>query len=165
MAKKQLTHRNKSNNNQDVAVPGKEIIFGDEANISVDVLTLDPVTTVDGDVWLKSSPIAHVATQIGADIYRIDANGAQQTATSTAPSKRFVVADSTAGDVTITLPTVAGNEGLTFVVIKKVAGNNVYLEATGAETLNGDATATAVTLTTAYESTRVVCDGVEWFTW
>ena len=77
-------------------------------------------------------------------------------------SDRFVhVDDDTAGsEVTITLPAVSGNAGLTYYIKKTGSTANVVVDGSGVETIDG---ATTATLTAQYESLHIVCDGTEWW--
>lgn len=71
-----------------------------------------------------------------------------------------VLADSTDGNVTITLPAAATNSGRIVTVIKTVAGNNVVVDGNGSETINGSAN---VTMDDQYDMVTVVCNGTAWF--
>ncbi len=73
----------------------------------------------------------------------------------------ILLADATSGNITLTLPPAAANEGALVIVKKTDASvNTVTLEADGSETIDGTADKT---LTTQYEKISVVCDGVEWW--
>lgn len=76
-------------------------------------------------------------------------------------SDDLLVVDATAGAVTIALPAAAGAFGAAFAV-KKVdaSGNAVTIDANGAETIDGAAT---VSISTQWETVRVVSDGSGWF--
>jgi hypothetical protein len=69
--------------------------------------------------------------------------------------------DATSGSITINLPAASSSTGRTLVV-KKTDGsvNSVIIDGSGAETIDGAATAT---ITTQYESITIVCDGTEWW--
>lgn len=74
----------------------------------------------------------------------------------------FVIADddTVGGGITVTLPTAASASGVEILVLKKGTTGNVIIEGNGAETING---ALNQTLTTQYESLKMVSDGTEWF--
>lgn len=69
--------------------------------------------------------------------------------------------DCTSGAVTITLDSAVSYPGA-FVFIKKIdgSGNNLTIDASGAETIDDAAT---ITLTTQYEAVTLYSDGVEWW--
>jgi hypothetical protein len=70
--------------------------------------------------------------------------------------------DTTAGDVTINLPPVtlpAHTPGRTFVFKKVLGANNVIIDGSGAETIDGIAT---FTLSTLQEAVTVQSDGTQW---
>jgi hypothetical protein len=60
-------------------------------------------------------------------------------------SDDFVLVDSTAGVVTVTLP--AARNGLQFTILRVAGGNNVTVVPSGAETVNG---AASVTITSSF---------------
>jgi len=61
---------------------------------------------------------------------------------------------------TITLPTIATSSGKV-ICIKNVGTGTISIDGSNAETIDG--TDTAKTLTSQYDSIRVVCDGTEWW--
>ena len=77
-------------------------------------------------------------------------------------SDRYVhVDDDTAGStVTINLPAVSGNAGLTYFIKKTGTTANVVIDGNASETIDG---ATTATLTVQYESINIVCNGTTWF--
>lgn len=72
-----------------------------------------------------------------------------------------VLADATAGAVTITLPAVADASGMV-VSVKKIdaSGNSVTIDGAGAETIDGAGTKV---LAAQYNVSTVHCDGVAWW--
>ena len=70
----------------------------------------------------------------------------------------IILATSTAGTFTITLPTAVGNTAK-FTIKKQVAINQVIIQANGAQTIDGGNTAT---LNNQYESITFVSDGANW---
>lgn len=73
----------------------------------------------------------------------------------------LIIADCTAGNVTITLPAASGSKRRQLTVIRKDNSvNNVIVDGNAAETINGS---TTYTLADQYDTVRIVCDGTEWF--
>lgn len=73
----------------------------------------------------------------------------------------IILADSTAGAVTITLPPAATANGRVFVVKRVNAGaNNVTVDPFGSETIDGAATNV---LSTQWAYVRFVSNGTAWF--
>ena len=72
----------------------------------------------------------------------------------------LILADATAGVITMTLPSVVAADGNIFR-IKKIdaSANAVIVDTPGAETIDGDA---SYSLLNRYESIMVVSDGVNW---
>lgn len=68
--------------------------------------------------------------------------------------------DSTGGNVTITLPAAAASSGKVVTVVKKVAANNVTIQGSGAELING---ANTLVLAAQYAAKTLICDGVQWY--
>lgn len=84
------------------------------------------------------------------------------TATITVDSTMsMILADATAGAVTVNLPAVASSKGR-LITVKKVdsGGNAVTLDGAGAETIDG---ATTLATTTQWVAFTVWCDGTAWF--
>ncbi len=73
----------------------------------------------------------------------------------------IVLADASAGAVTIALPTAASSAGR-ILTVKKVdaSGNAVTLDADASETIDG---ATTLALAAQYDTARIVCDGTQWW--
>lgn len=74
-----------------------------------------------------------------------------------APDDDFVLVDTSSGNITITLETAANFTHP--VTIKNIGANNAVLDPDGTETIDGDSTHT---LSSQYESTRLVSDGSNW---
>ena len=73
----------------------------------------------------------------------------------------ILLADATAGAVTVPLPAAADNEGRTITVKKIDASvNTVTLDGDGSETIDNAATKV---ISTQYASVSVVSDGAEWW--
>jgi len=72
----------------------------------------------------------------------------------------IILVDADAGDVDITLPSVALQNN--YINIKKIdnSGNKVNILTPGSETIDGD---TDVKITSQYESLQLVSDGSNWF--
>ena len=71
----------------------------------------------------------------------------------------LILADAPVGSVTINLPAAASNKDRLLVVKVIEATNNVIVDPSGSETIDGS---TTKTLTTLGEVLRIVCDGDEW---
>lgn len=84
------------------------------------------------------------------------------TATTTATSADYLIlANATAGAVTVNLPAAAYSDGLTLIVKKTdVSANAVILDPYASETIDGAATKST---TTQYARFVVVCDGSTWW--
>jgi hypothetical protein len=72
----------------------------------------------------------------------------------------LVLGDTTAGNVTVTLPQARTVPGFRVEVKKLVATNTLTLAANGSETIDGGA---SVAWSTQYQSYSVVCDGSAWW--
>lgn len=75
------------------------------------------------------------------------------------PNDDLIKADSTAGIFTITLLSAAGIAGVTKIIKKMNASNNITIACNGSETIDGAATKT---LSTQYDSLKVTSDGTNW---
>ena len=86
----------------------------------------------------------------------------QVTATTTAlPSDYLILADATAGAVTVNLPSAASSRGAALVVKKiDASANAVTIDASGAETIDG---ATTQALAAQYDAVTLVCDATQWW--
>ena len=71
-------------------------------------------------------------------------------------SQFFVIVDSTAGNVTMTLPLAANCKDKQFCFKKKVAGNSMIISANTSDTIEGAAT---ITKNNRYDTVYVVSDG------
>jgi hypothetical protein len=71
----------------------------------------------------------------------------------------LVVVDTTAGDVTITLPAVAGTDGRSYYILKSVAANSLIITAQAGETINDTLTITA---SNKNECVQLVSNGSVW---
>jgi hypothetical protein len=71
-----------------------------------------------------------------------------------------ILADATAGAITLNLPAVAGLRGKRLTVTRTSAANSVILDGSGAETIDGAATKS---LDTQYATITIVCDGAAWY--
>lgn len=72
-----------------------------------------------------------------------------------------ILADATAGAVTITLPLAAESKGRVLTIIKKDSSvNAVTVDGNGAETINGAATQS---LAARYDKVTVISDAIRWW--
>jgi hypothetical protein len=74
---------------------------------------------------------------------------------------RVALVDATAAIVTVTLPPVATNKDAEFI-IKKIDGsiNNVIIATNNTDVIEGT---TQITLTTQWETKRIISNGVSWY--
>lgn len=77
-----------------------------------------------------------------------------------ASANTIYLVDTTAGVVTVNLPAAASNSGKQIAVKRKAGANNCVLDGNASETIDGAAT---LTLSTAFASAWLVCDGTAWF--
>lgn len=74
---------------------------------------------------------------------------------------RIILADSTSGVITISLPSAELSPSRTYNIIKIDASVNlVTIDAFGAETINGS---TTISLTSQYEAVTIYCTGSTWY--
>jgi len=85
----------------------------------------------------------------------------QNLATNGTALQGLVLCDTSAGGLTVALPTAVGIPGQRRIIVHKVAGNNVVLEGDGTETINGALNWTSVN--TAGDSITVISDGANWW--
>ncbi len=71
-----------------------------------------------------------------------------------------ITADSSAGTITLTLPTAVTTTGRQYTIKKVVSGNSVIIATTASQTIDGSST---LTLTTLNSSAVLVSDGVNWY--
>jgi hypothetical protein len=87
----------------------------------------------------------------------------QTVTTSGTPShtaqRELVLVNTTAGNVTVTLPTAASRANQSQVYKKIAAGNTMTLDGAGTETIDGALTLAVTTLNQAVE---VMSDGTKW---
>jgi len=82
-------------------------------------------------------------------------------ASDTLDTANFVVlGDCTSNAITLNLPAVSGNSGLTYF-IKKIDStiNAITVDGSGSETIDG---ATTAVINNQYETIRIVCNGTNW---
>lgn len=76
-------------------------------------------------------------------------------------SDYLILADATAGNITVALPAAASSSGTTLVVKKTdVSVNTVTLDGNGAETIDG---VTTKVLSAQYASLMIFCNGTAWW--
>lgn len=64
------------------------------------------------------------------------------------------------GALTVSLPAVSGNSGLSFLIVN-VGTQTVTIDPNASESLNG--TSTSATMTTQYDWREIITNGSEWF--
>lgn len=144
-----------------------------DANATIHVQSSDlgnrPAFGVEGRVWV---------TPYGADEFEVwyddgtqwrafhnhDPYAVQQINTSTTlvldHVHTLVVVDTTAGSVTLTLPTAASAIGHRVDIKKVTSAHTLTVDADGAETIDGAAT---LSWTTLHESNAIISDGTQWW--
>jgi hypothetical protein len=77
-------------------------------------------------------------------------------------SNYIILADASSNTVTLNLPAASGNTGLTYIIKRTDAAGSyaVILDANASETIDGS---TTYTLTSQYQSIRIICDGSNWY--
>jgi len=135
---------------------GAETING-SANFTIDTQWGCFILVSDGTEWwiMSNDPLS--ASGGGGGTLRVEEVAADQAMSADID---FVLIDSTAGNVTITLPAAASSANRTIYFKKKVAANSMILDGNAAETIDGAATQTA---NDQYAVIGVVCDGTEWW--
>lgn len=100
-------------------------------------------------------------SSINRELSRLDRSGViTLTASATIrPEHSIVLANTTSGSVTVTLPPARDCKGREYKFKKLVAANTMTLDAYGSETIDGAATQAA---TTQYGSFVIVSDGTGW---
>ena len=93
------------------------------------------------------------------DLHLRDVSAETSTSVELTDSNYCVLVDSTAGDVTVTLPVSVS--GLEFVIKKMVAANQVIVEGDGATPATIDGASNA-TLSGQYDSITLIGDGADW---
>jgi hypothetical protein len=101
----------------------------------------------DGVNWVSTD---RNATQLNA--YSVTSNVKQ--------SDMVIIANTTGGSVTLTLPTAASCIGKSYTFIKKVAANTLTVSAQSGETINGTLTQA---VTSIYATVKVISDGTQWY--
>lgn len=71
-----------------------------------------------------------------------------------------ILADTSGGDITVTLPPAADFNRYTLHVKKMTAANMLTIDGNGSETIDGSTTAVLVT---QYDCLTLVSDGTEWY--
>lgn len=83
-----------------------------------------------------------------------------KTTTYTATANdEIILADTSGGAWTLTLPTAVGIQHKKYTIVLTVAGNDLTIDGDGTETIAG---ATTVTLTSQYQNVTIVSDGANW---
>ncbi len=75
-------------------------------------------------------------------------------------TEHVILADATAGVITISLPKASLNNGKVFTIKKLDTSNNVIIDPNGSETID---TAALHTLSVQFEFIKIVSDGSNWF--
>ena len=77
-------------------------------------------------------------------------------------SNYIILADASSNTVTLNLPAASGNTGLTYIIKRTDAAGSyaVILDANASETIDGS---TTYTLSSQYQSIRIICDGSNWY--
>ena len=108
------------------------------------------VRTLDNQYYMVPSTTAEVVNSIAYADTPYSATAANQ----------LIKANTAGGNITITLPTAVGNEGVEIRVVKTHADNTLSIDQTGTETTNGSTSAT--TLTDVYGLLGFTSDNTNW---
>lgn len=144
-------------------VNGNEIELGDAVTGNDKCLIMDPTADSklcwDGSAQLLKFNNGNAASDVNLGAFVPSVSTKTTTATLTLADD-IVLADSTSGAFTITLPTAIGNQGKTYD-IKKIDNNltQIIIDANGAELIEGFSD---TRLSTLGESIRIVSDNVGW---
>lgn len=76
-------------------------------------------------------------------------------------ANRYLLCDTTSGDISVTLPDAANLSGTVFTVKKTVTANQVTVQGTGGDTI--DSSATSILAAGSRGFVEVVSDGSNWF--
>jgi hypothetical protein len=109
---------------------------------SADVL----VRTLDNQYYMVPAYNQEIVTEI-------------TTNTTLSALNQVIKADTSSGNITVTLPTAVGNNGVHITVIKTSASNTLTIDGNASETINGAATQDLGDL---YEVMDVVSDNANW---
>lgn len=80
--------------------------------------------------------------------------------TLTTSVNQILLADTTSGIFTITLPTAVGNPGLAYTIKKINQGNDLTINTTSSQTIDGS---TSIVLKVQYTSLDIISNGTNWF--
>ncbi len=136
------------------------------SSVTAAVINSDAVTTtkiLDANVTAaKLASGTLTSTQVSATAGIATYAVASKSATGAiAVSETVVLADSSGGAITLTLPAVAGvGSGQVYTIKKTDSGTNAVTIAPAAGTIDGSAT---IALYTQYESMQLVTNGANWF--
>ena len=93
------------------------------------------------------------------DRIRTEPDSVSITADYTVEGKTNIFADSSSGDVTITLPDILDSKDRLIRIKKTVAGNKVIADGYSSNAIDGSTTST---MTSQWDSMVLVCDGNRW---
>lgn len=82
------------------------------------------------------------------------------TTTLSTSVNQVILADTTSGIFTITLPTAVSNSGLVYTIKKINTGNTLTIATTSSQTIDGGTTAS---ITVRYTSIDLISDGANWY--
>ena len=116
--------------------------------------------------WVIAPDVAGINTRLRRTVEVLDQSARYDVQTISATATlgltypaTLVLGDTTAGNVTVTLPAARTVPGFRVEVKKLTAANTLTLAASGSETVDGSAT---LAWTTRYQSYSVICDGSVW---
>jgi hypothetical protein len=115
------------------------------------------VIKADGNVGINRSlpqSIVDINGSFGRVVSEISADG------SVDSTHNVIKGNTSAGDVTITLPAVSNATNRIYTFIKTAAANTLTIDGDGAETINGNA---SLAYTNQYSRLTIVSNGTEWF--
>lgn len=126
--------------------------------VSGTAIDIDGTLAANSDTLLASQKAvrSHVAAAVlGAGVVVTKSSNATLATTG----ENVVLGDTTSGNVTLTLPAASGNSGLSYIIKKTVAANQLIIDPNSSETVEGAAT---FTMYNQYNMVQIVCDGSNW---
>jgi hypothetical protein len=115
---------------------------------------------------VKRFDVSNTLTQITTDLlttsgYRRNTSVNAGTAVTLTSSDNFVEFSSSSNTI-VTLPTIAGNSGREYTLVKTGTGN-ITINTFSASEFIDDGTSTSVSLTNLYNRVTLVCGSIQWY--
>ena len=117
--------------------------------------------------WVIAPDVAGINTRLRRTVEVLDQSARYDVQTISATATlgltypaTLVLGDTTAGNITVTLPAARTVPGFRVEIKKLVAANTLTVDGNGSETIDGSAT---LTITPQYTSRSIICDGSGWW--